>query len=312
MLRGRQPDPFRPPGANALALRILHVLSQRPGRTGSGVTLDAVVRLAAAAGWQQSALVGVPADEAAPDVGGLPPGAVHRVTFAPAHGPAAPDLPFAVPGMSDVMPYPSAVWSTLTTQQLDLYRAAWRRRLREVLAAERPDLIQTNHVWLVELPPEGPGPGPARGRHLPRHRPAADGAVPRAGGRGDRRLPPPRPLRGAAPGSPRDCWRPAWASSPGAWCWWGPAIATSCSRDRPPGPTGAATSSCTWASPAGPRACPGCWTRSRRWPPPAPGCACTWPAAGPAPRPISCTPAWTPWPHGWCATAPWTRHGWPS
>lgn len=132
-----------------MALRILHVLSQRPGRTGSGVTLDAIVRLAAAAGWEQSALVGVPAAETAPAIGGLPADAVHRVTFAPADGSAPPDLPFAVPGMSDVMPYPSSIWSALTADQLDLYRAAWRRRLQEVLAAERPDLIQTNHVWLL-------------------------------------------------------------------------------------------------------------------------------------------------------------------
>ena len=43
--------------------KVLHILSQRPGRTGSGVTLDALVRQAAAAGWSQQALVGVPVTE---------------------------------------------------------------------------------------------------------------------------------------------------------------------------------------------------------------------------------------------------------
>lgn len=132
-----------------MAPRILHVLSQRPGRTGSGVTLDAIVGRAAQAGWEQAALVGVPAAETDPAVGGLPADAVHRVTFTPDEGPAPPDLPFAVPGMSDVMPYPSSVWSTLTVEQRDLYRAVWRRRLAEVLGRVRPHLIQSNHVWLV-------------------------------------------------------------------------------------------------------------------------------------------------------------------
>ncbi len=131
--------------------KVLHVLSQRPGRTGSGVTLDAIVRLAGRAGWDQAALVGVPADETRPAVGDLPAAAVGRVAFAPetaAPGPA-PDLDFPVPGMSDVMPYPSSVWSALTPDQLARYRETWRRRLGEALDRHAPDLVQTNHVWLV-------------------------------------------------------------------------------------------------------------------------------------------------------------------
>lgn len=60
---------------------VLHVLSQRPSLTGSGVTLDALVRLAAAAGWNQAAVVGVPADSPAPHVGALPDARIHRLPF---------------------------------------------------------------------------------------------------------------------------------------------------------------------------------------------------------------------------------------
>jgi glycosyltransferase involved in cell wall biosynthesis len=138
-------------GPGTVAKRVLHILSQRPGRTGSGVTVDALVREAAAAGWEQAALVGVPADETRPDVGGLPQEAVHRVTFAAAGAPeaGAADLPFPVPGMSDVMPYPSSVWSRLGEAELAAYRQAWRSRLAAVIGAFRPDVIHTNHVWLV-------------------------------------------------------------------------------------------------------------------------------------------------------------------
>lgn len=144
-----------------MAKRVLHILSQRPGRTGSGVTVDAVVREAAAAGWRQEAVVGVPADEVRPEVADLPPAAIHRVTFAPAAGTGAAeaDLPFPVPGMSDVMPYPSSVWSDLGEAELAAYRAAWRHRLAAVIDVFRPDVIHTNHVWLVSALLKDVAPG---------------------------------------------------------------------------------------------------------------------------------------------------------
>jgi glycosyltransferase involved in cell wall biosynthesis len=128
--------------------RILHVLSQRPSRTGSGVTLEAVVRLAGQAGWDQAAVVGVPAGEPAPAVADLPARRIFPVTFADGSGKQA-DLPFPVPGMSDVMPYPSSVWSRLTADQLARYRRVWRDHLAGVIARFRPHVIHANHVWLV-------------------------------------------------------------------------------------------------------------------------------------------------------------------
>jgi len=41
--------------------RVLHLLSQQPGRTGSGVTLASLVRHAAESGWEQCVVVGLPA-----------------------------------------------------------------------------------------------------------------------------------------------------------------------------------------------------------------------------------------------------------
>lgn len=123
--------------------RVLHVLSQRPSLTGSGVTLDALARRAAR-GWDQAAAIGIPADEPAPSVGGLPPGRVHAMRFGPGG-----DLDFPVPGMSDVMPYRSTMFSSMGDGQLRRYRSAWRTLLGDVIASFRPDLIHANHVWIV-------------------------------------------------------------------------------------------------------------------------------------------------------------------
>jgi glycosyltransferase involved in cell wall biosynthesis len=125
-------------------MRVLFVLSQRPELTGSGITLDALVREAAAAGHQPWVLCGVPAGQPAPAVGGLPADRVRAVTFGDGG-----DLPFPVPGMSDVMPYRSTVWSAMTASQLALYRDTWRDRLAAAVHWARPDLVHCNHLWLV-------------------------------------------------------------------------------------------------------------------------------------------------------------------
>jgi len=123
--------------------RILHALSQRPSFTGSGITLDAVVRHAGEAGYEQLVVVGTPADDPLPAVGGIDPSRIRSLRF------ATGELDFPLPGMSDVMPYRSSVWSAMTRDQLRAYREAWRRHLEAVIADFRPDLIHSHHVWLL-------------------------------------------------------------------------------------------------------------------------------------------------------------------
>ncbi len=135
--------------------RVLHILSQRPSLTGSGVTLDALVRHAHRSGWQQSVVAGVPDNDPVPEVGGLPTDRIHTLRFESTH------LPFPVPGMSDVMPYRSTRWSAMTSEQLETYRVAWVRHLRAVIAGFRPDVIHAHHIWLVgslikDIAPEVP------------------------------------------------------------------------------------------------------------------------------------------------------------
>jgi len=123
-------------------LRVLHILTQRPGLTGSGVTLDALTRCAATAGVTQRAVVGVPAG-ASFAVAGLDDAHVHPLYF------ETDALPFPVPGMSDVMPYRSTVFSAMTDTVLERYRGAWRAHLADGIADFRPDVIHASHLWLV-------------------------------------------------------------------------------------------------------------------------------------------------------------------
>lgn len=130
--------------------KVLHVLSQRPSRTGSGITLDAVVRLAQETGWRQAAVVGIPASDHEAEVGLLDPSDIYPLLFRdekPSQHPA--HLNFPLPGMSDVMPYPSTVWSSLSPENIQLYQQVWTQHLKKVIQHFQPDLIHCNHIWLV-------------------------------------------------------------------------------------------------------------------------------------------------------------------
>ena len=125
--------------------RVLHTLSQRPSLTGSGVTLDAVAREAATAGWQQHALIGVPAGDTC-SIDGLEPGEISRLEFG--NG-GESSLDFDVPGMSDVMPYPSTRFSEMTVEQLSSYRAAWATTLSRIFDEFKPGIIHAHHAWIL-------------------------------------------------------------------------------------------------------------------------------------------------------------------
>ncbi|MBW2263703.1 MAG: glycosyltransferase family 4 protein [Deltaproteobacteria bacterium] len=129
--------------AHDMTHKVLHILSQRPSLTGSGVTLEAAVRHAGRAGWDQEVVCGVPVDDPEPEVGGLEPDRIHPLVF------ETEGLDFPVPGMSDVMPYPSTVFSQMTPAQVEAYVQAWRRHISTVVSRFEPDLVHTHHVWLM-------------------------------------------------------------------------------------------------------------------------------------------------------------------
>lgn len=122
---------------------VLHLLSQRPGLTGSGITLEALVREATRAGWEQMVSVGIPESTETPVIGDLKPEMIRPLKF------ESEKLPFPVPGMSDVMPYPSLPFSQMTSTQIELYREAWRRHIANLIDQFRPDVIHSHHLWIM-------------------------------------------------------------------------------------------------------------------------------------------------------------------
>lgn len=118
-------------------MKILHVLCQKPDSTGSGIYLRALLKEAAAAGHQSACVVGLNPE----DSPGLEK--VYPVVFDSAK------LPFAVVGMSDVMPYRSTLWSAVTEERLEQYKLAFTSVLRLAMAVFRPDVIHCHHLWYL-------------------------------------------------------------------------------------------------------------------------------------------------------------------
>lgn len=121
-------------------MKILNITAQKPDSTGSGVYLAELVRCQVEAGHEAAVVCGIGAN----DEVSLPAGVlVHPVRFETA------ELPFAVCGMSDEMPYPSTRYRDLTPAMVAQFEACFACALREVDEAFQPDVVICHHLYLL-------------------------------------------------------------------------------------------------------------------------------------------------------------------
>ena len=123
-------------------MKILHLLSQRPDSTGSGIYIQAMIREAAACGHENYLVAGVPFQEAV-DLDCIDSNQCRFVPF------GASGISYQIVGMSDVMPYPSTRWCDLTSSNLDEYVTAFSETIRTAVEMFQPDLIHSHHLWMV-------------------------------------------------------------------------------------------------------------------------------------------------------------------
>ena len=123
-------------------LNLLHILSQRPDSTGSGIYIQAMLRAASARGHRNFLVAGVPHDQPA-FLDCITDDACTFVRFGDR------DVAFPIVGMSDVMPYPSRRFCDLSPEDLQAYVDAFTGRFQQVLTRFRPHLIHSHHLWIV-------------------------------------------------------------------------------------------------------------------------------------------------------------------
>jgi len=126
----------------AKKLKILHLLSQRPDSNGSGIYVQAMIRESAACGYDNYLVAGVHSD-ACDDIDCVEQDNSRFVHFNNA------DIPYHIPGMSDVMPYDSTRFCDLSEDDLREYEKVFSETLHQAVHSFKPDVIHSHHLWIV-------------------------------------------------------------------------------------------------------------------------------------------------------------------
>jgi len=123
-------------------MRILHIISQKPDSTGSGIYLQNLIRQSEKNNHENALLAGIPPDYT--DEEGITGNLLcDFVNF------EGNDLPFRITGMSDVMPYPSSKFSELSNAEIELYMRVFSAKLKKIADTFRPDIIHSHHLWIL-------------------------------------------------------------------------------------------------------------------------------------------------------------------
>ena len=123
-------------------MRILHILSQLPDFTGSGKYVQAIIKCAANKG-HDNFLIAAIQENFIPDPLIISPENTLFVRF------NSKNLNYPIPGMSDVMPYESTVFSTLTPGQIKNYKNAFKKVILRAYDKFHPDILHTHHLWMA-------------------------------------------------------------------------------------------------------------------------------------------------------------------
>jgi len=123
-------------------LKILHVIGQRPEMTGSGIYFESIIRESKKHGLSNYWVAGVPAGR------NFPSSDIHQTEGSYVYF-NSDLLNFSVPGMSDVMPYKSSLFKELKGNRLTAYKAAFNDELQKGFTRFSPDIIHTNHLFLL-------------------------------------------------------------------------------------------------------------------------------------------------------------------
>lgn len=123
-------------------MKILHLLSQRPDSTGSGIYLQAIIEQAASQGHSNFLLAAVQSNQPA-SIEHIPLQESSFIQF------GGDEIPYEIVGMSDIMPYKSRTFGSLTEAELDQYIDHFTDKLKEAVSSFKPDIIHSHHLWIL-------------------------------------------------------------------------------------------------------------------------------------------------------------------
>ncbi len=123
-------------------MKILHITSQHAESTGSGCYLQNILRRSQQAGYRNFLIAAISGGRQ-PHLDMIDEKHCRFLDF------GLPPLPFPLPGMSDVMPYRSSRFGTLSKSQLDIYEECWKDIISTAIFDYKPDIIHSHHLWIM-------------------------------------------------------------------------------------------------------------------------------------------------------------------
>lgn len=123
-------------------MKILHLISQTPDFTGSGKYIQEIINQCSLNRHENFLIAGVQ------DSFKLPENLIPEKNCDFIHF-SVKDLDFPIPGMSDIMPYNSSVFSSLTRTQLEQYFKTFETKIASSIEKFRPDIIHSHHLWIA-------------------------------------------------------------------------------------------------------------------------------------------------------------------
>ncbi|MCE1245608.1 MAG: glycosyltransferase family 4 protein [Firmicutes bacterium] len=124
-------------------MKILHIIAQKPGNTGSGVFLENLMEEGAGLGISQAVIAGLAPED---DILKMLP--FDGIEAFPVRF-ETELLPFPIAGMSDEMPYRSTKFSTFDENMASLYIDAFSEKIREAMEIFKPDAVWIHHLWIA-------------------------------------------------------------------------------------------------------------------------------------------------------------------
>ena len=121
-------------------MKILHIISQKPSDTGSGIYLQNIIKEFTHLNHTQSLIYGSEFQDEFKNIDISP---TYKIIF------NTSELPFPIAGMSDIMPYESTMFRKMDNSMIKLYEDAFKKQVLKAVKEFNPDYILCHHLYFL-------------------------------------------------------------------------------------------------------------------------------------------------------------------
>ncbi|SHD78359.1 glycosyltransferase family 4 protein [Schnuerera ultunensis] len=122
--------------------KILHIISQYPGKTGSGTYLNQLIIEGNKKGYTQGLVAALYETERNIQL------EISEENFYPVMFNTT-KIPFPIVGMSDTMPYNTINYSDMSNEMLTKWKEGFKEAVLRAVDEFKPDVIITHHLWIL-------------------------------------------------------------------------------------------------------------------------------------------------------------------